>query len=349
MNKDGAPSSVHLVGSIPLTSAEEVFKKVSSTLPQRLHAIPDGETGSRYNYIGWQMARFPRETIRIHLGGLEYSGSSPPAYTLQDVAPTEYDDVAISSYADFVRLRAQGTIPGDVRFQVSLPTPFNSIQGHTRPEFHEQLEPLYEQRFRESLTRIVKEIPNEDLAIQWDLTFDVMALEYQRGRTTDLRFQAYFSPVMQGILARISRLCALIPSSVKLGFHLCYGDLRHQHFIEPVDTELLVGLANDIIQSLADTRPVDWIHMPVPKGRTDEAYFDPLKALNLRGALLYLGLVHANDESGTRERIRVARSVYIHPFGVATECGIGRTAREELDSILQICEAVTVPKAPSKL
>lgn len=73
--------------------------------------------------------------------------------------------------------------------------------------------------------------------------------------------------------------------------------------MEPVDTELLVGLANGIIQSLVEIRPVDWIHMPVPKGRTDEAYFHPLKALNLRGALLYLGLVHANDEAGTRERI----------------------------------------------
>ncbi len=349
MNQDDAPSSVLLIGSIPLTSAEEVFKKVSSALPHRLHAVPDGETGSRHNYIGWQLARFPRETIRIYLGGLEYSGPSPPAYTLQDVAPTQYDNAAISSYADFVRLRAQGHVPADVRFQVSLPTPFNSIQGHTRPEFHEQLEPLYEQRFRESLTRIVDEIPNEDLAIQWDLTFDVMALEYERGRTTDARFQAHFSPVMQGLLARISRMCALIPLSVRLGFHLCYGDLRHQHFIEPVDTELLVGLANGIVQALADTRAVDWVHMPVPKGRTDEAYFEPLKVLDLRGALLYLGVVHANDEAGTRERIRVARSVYMHPFGVATECGIGRTAREELDSILQICEAVTVPEAPFRL
>ena len=268
---------------------------------------------------------------------------------LSDIGLTEYDDVAISSYADFVKLRVQGEIQADVRFHVSLPTPFNAIQGLTRLEFHQQLEPLYEQRFRDSLTRIVDEIPNTGLAIQWDMAFEVMALEYDRGGTKDPRFQAYFSPVKEGILDRISRLCALIPPSVKLGFHLCYGDLRHQHFIEPVDTELLVDLANDIIHSLGDTRSVDWIHVPVPKNRTDEAYFDPLNGLNLRGALLYLGLVHANDEADTRERIRVARSVYKDPFGVATECGIGRTAREELSSILHISEAVTVLKAPAML
>ena len=116
------------------------------------------------------MARFPRGPGRIYLGGLlEYSGFSPSTYTLQDVETTRYDDAAISSYANFVRLRAQGDIPRDVRFQLSLCTSFNSIRGHTRPESHEQLELLYERRFCESRTRIGNEIPNEDLAIPMGL------------------------------------------------------------------------------------------------------------------------------------------------------------------------------------
>ena len=60
------------------------------------------------------MAQFPHGPGRIYLGGLlEYSGFSPPRYTLQDVETTQDDDVAISSYADFVR---QGNFSGDVRF-----------------------------------------------------------------------------------------------------------------------------------------------------------------------------------------------------------------------------------------
>ena len=50
-------------------------------------------------------------------------------------------------------------------FSYLSPNPFNSIQGHTRPEPYELLEPLYERRFYETLTRIGNEIPNEDLAI----------------------------------------------------------------------------------------------------------------------------------------------------------------------------------------
>ena len=344
-----APSGVLLVGSIPLTSTQEVFVKICSALPQRLHAIPDGETGVRYNYIGWQLDCFPRETIHTFLGGVERSEKDPDVYTIDSIQPTRYDDMAISSYDTFIRMRNEGIIPSDVRFQVSLPTPFNSIQGHVRPEFQRQLEPLYEKRFEESLRRIFEAIPAKDLAIQWDLTFDVIAWEYDRGGTKDPRFKPYFSPIKWGLLDRISRFCAMIPAEVKLAFHLCYGDLRHKHFVEPIDTTLLVDLANSITHKMGNIHPIEWFHMPVPKSRIDNSYFQPLTGLDLRGARLYLGLVHANDEKGTRKRIRTAQRIYAQPFGVATECGMGRTPTDELDSILQICRDVTLPKNASML
>src|SRR6266566_6708212 len=51
------PRSVHLVGSVPLGDAEEVFCAAGTILGGRLRRIPDGETGERINWIGWQ-ARF---------------------------------------------------------------------------------------------------------------------------------------------------------------------------------------------------------------------------------------------------------------------------------------------------
>lgn len=48
------PYGVHLVGSVPLANAEEVFRTTSSILGGRLRRIPDGETGVRSNWIGWQ-------------------------------------------------------------------------------------------------------------------------------------------------------------------------------------------------------------------------------------------------------------------------------------------------------
>lgn len=51
------PRGVHLVGSVPLGNADDVFRTATSILGGRLRCIPDGETGERINWIGWQ-ARF---------------------------------------------------------------------------------------------------------------------------------------------------------------------------------------------------------------------------------------------------------------------------------------------------
>src|ERR1700722_8285852 len=45
----------HLVGSVPLASADEVFQTASEVLGDRLERIPDGETGDRHEWIHFQM------------------------------------------------------------------------------------------------------------------------------------------------------------------------------------------------------------------------------------------------------------------------------------------------------
>ncbi|GKZ65740.1 hypothetical protein AnigIFM60653_003195 [Aspergillus niger] len=337
------PSGVLLLGSIPLSSAEEVFNKIPAALPGRLFAIPDGETGIRDNYIRWQVDCFPKETIHQFLGGTDVPADHP-GFTLDDIKPTRYDTVAFESYQTFLKLREQKVIPSGVRFQVSLPLPLNCVQGHTRAKFHAQLDPLYEQRMIESVQSIIQNIPAHDLALQWDVCFEVTALENERGRLTDPFFKPHFSPVMEGVLERIQRVSNIniIPAEIPLGFHLCYGDLGHKHFVEPEDLSLLVDLANNIHKRI-HPRPITWVHMPVPKDRDDIAYFEPLKKLELsQHARLYLGVVHAHDEEGTRRRIQTAKSV-VSDFGVATECGMGRTPAEELPSILEISRNVSSP------
>ncbi|KAK8104472.1 uncharacterized protein PG998_011505 [Apiospora kogelbergensis] len=141
-------------------------------------------------------------------------------------------------------------------------------------------------------------------------------------------------------------ICERIPKDVKVAFHLCYGDLRHKHFIEPQDTSLLVGFANALLERKAIAPRTEWIHLPVPKERTDPAYFAPLARLKrdapgLQPPRIFLGLVHANDESGTKTRIEIAEAILPFPFGMATKCGLGRTLPDEIDSILRICKEIT--------
>ena len=45
--------NVYLVGSVPMTSAGEVFEKVSAALGTRIKRLPDGETGERGDWISW--------------------------------------------------------------------------------------------------------------------------------------------------------------------------------------------------------------------------------------------------------------------------------------------------------
>ncbi|MCB0107218.1 MAG: hypothetical protein KDE53_14960 [Caldilineaceae bacterium] len=104
----------------------------------------------------------------------------------------------------------------------------------------------------------------------------------------------------------------------------------------------LVHVATGIAAGLA--RPLTWIHMPVPRDRTDAAYFAPLKQLKLDTETeLYLGLVHYTDGvAGTQQRIQAAQQVIAY-FGVATECGLGRRPAETIPDLLAIHAAVAAP------
>jgi hypothetical protein len=125
------PQGVHLVGSVPLKDAEEVFRNASSILGERLQRLPDGETGVRTNWIGWQYGFLAKSPY------LEMIPADPNDYAKlrrlrlrQAVSSDEihfdglgYADAAKSSYALFSRLKQDGTIPVSYRFQVSLSTP----------------------------------------------------------------------------------------------------------------------------------------------------------------------------------------------------------------------------------
>ena len=95
-------------------------------------------------------------------------------------------------------------------------------------------------------------------------------------------------------IGRLIHVADLVPQPVELGFHFCYGYASRKHTIEPRDTGLLVSIANALAGDAS--RPLDFLHMPVPRDRDDEAFFRPLSDLRLDSATeLYLGLIHWTD------------------------------------------------------
>ena len=170
-------------------------------------------------------------------------------------------------------------------------------------------------------------IPHEELAVQWDTAVEFGVLEGV--------FPTYIEDRHVGVVERLVRLGEGIPNDVELGYHLCYGDAGHKHFVEPADMTKLVAVANDVSRTLG--RAIQWVHMPVPRERADPAYFAPLTDLQLSAETeLYLGLLHMTDgKEGALKRLQAAQSV-LTEFGVATECGFGRRPAESIPTLLDL-------------
>jgi hypothetical protein len=312
-------ANVHFVGSVALDTPEEVFAAIGQHCGPYLKRVPDGEPGGRRLWISWQIP-----VLRANPSLAPVGEGLIPLQLAPDVAPEQvhfgelgYYREARPSYEDFVRAREAGQLPPSVRFQVSLPTPLAVVMPFCRQPDAQQILPAYERAMLREVERMCAAIPHRDLAIQWDVCIEMIQWD---GRVPTM--PAF--PGMEQVFAdTFRRLGAGVPPDVELGFHLCYGDLDGKHFVEPVDATKMVELANLIARSVS--RPITWLHMPVPIGRTDEAFFRPLTTLRLGAETeLYLGLVHAQDGlEGARRRIEAAKK-FAPRFGIASECGISR-------------------------
>lgn len=333
-------SQVHLVGSVAMDSSDEVFTRVSEQLGPHMCRIPDGETGERSKWILFQRAMLAEhpamevDTTVPEFALRQWDGEvmrSIPLLRLKADAdldtlefPTGYAEAAIESYAVFAAKRDAGIVPRHVRFLVCLPTPTATGYMYVSHKAHAEFHPVYERSLKLALAEIEAHIPHADLAIQIDVCQEVLLFEgYFEHRPDDYKEQVF---------ATLSRLSAAVPDDVQLGFHLCYGSPFDAPLKRPKDMSVLVEIANGIAGAAG--RRVDFMHIPVPQGRSEAAFFAPLRNLKLApGTRVYLGLVLQGDPDGDQARIRVAKT-YLDDFGIATECGWGRTARENVQGLI---------------
>lgn len=124
--------------------------------------------------------------------------------------------------------------------------------------------------------------------------------------------------------------------------------MEHRHWKEPESLQVITERGLAIFNQ--SVRAINYFHAPVPLSVMDklDAYFAPLTQLipkfKEHGTELYLGLVHYHDLEGTQTRIDAAKKAFgDFEFGVATECGWGRTPEAEIESILAISRSVSEP------
>jgi hypothetical protein len=331
---------IHLVGSVPLADSAAVFRTVAEGAGAHLHRLPDGETGTRINWVRFiqeQLAARPDMEVDPAVPPIkwvQWDGKHlrdihrlrfKPGTNLSKVAfATGYADMAIESYAVFDRLQVAGVIPPETRFLVCMATSlapgYNYISPNSRADFVR----LFNDHLIGEVTKIARHIPHDRLAVQWDVCQEVLMWENYYG--------AQHSGWRDEIIDVQKRLGEAVPAGAQLGYHLCYGSPADEHLLMPKDMGVMVDMTNDIVEAVQ--RPIEFFHLPVPKDRSDDAFFAPLDRLDLGSYTeLHVGLVHLGDDVGDVRRLDAARR-HARVDGVGTECGWGRKNPEQIPALL---------------
>jgi hypothetical protein len=137
------------------------------------------------------------------------------------------------------------------------------------PEEFARVEPAYLARLKEEVAEIAAAIPHDELAIQWELVAEMILAEglLPPGLAMD----------RAGMVDRVVALADSVPADIETGYHLCYGDFQHKHWKDPEDSAVMVDLANTLVARAH--RPIQWMHLPIPKSWTEPRQFAGLQDL----------------------------------------------------------------------
>ena len=334
---------VLLVGSIPLDTAEEVFRSFGGPLGSSLNAMPDGEVGPRRHWISrihYQVLSghpeleavrrpqpengverlFPRNAADSWLfkvkDGVERVRFGDPGWRLG------YARDAINSYFVFKTLREQGVLPKHLRFQVSLPSVNSALPPRIfpNPPTSRRSGPASPMRSRPSSARIVS-----------------------RFRTTIWRSNGIARPRCRTPMGRSQAIPPRARSSATSSSSASSRRSFPRRSCSAITSASARSAAGRVSHPPICPRrlrlPMRWSKRRAGAStgftfrcsRRRDAFFAPLKELRPRGARVYLGVIHHMD--GFKERIALARK-YLPEFGLAAYCGFGRIPPADMPAVL---------------
>ncbi len=343
---------VHLVGSVPLDSVEDVLRVCAGGLGSLVSSYPDGEVGQRKYWTFY----LPTRTYSVHpdLEAVNAPADGQVRQPTRDASQKEwneswwtfklrpgvtqltfdslhYAEEATRSFEIFRRLRAAGDIPAGSRFQVCLPATGSAVMGFfARPEDWPVVYDAYRRAIRAEVSQIVAAIPHEDLVIQWDIASEVRDILAGDKPLLPWSPQTSLEEKWQRHLGDMNQLSGDIPEDVVLGYHFCFGTWGGWPKSDAPDMTVCVRLANEAV--IRAGRRVDYVHMPVMPN-ADDAFFAPMQALAIGSTRPYLGIVLDDGLDAFERRARAANQ-YLSDFGIASYCGWGREDPSRVPSIL---------------
>src|SRR5437762_1260447 len=101
-----------------------------------------------------------------------------------------------------------------------MPTPLANATAWIQfdPQFPALFE-RYTQAMLDELDALLAAIPHEHLAIQWDVCFEVLMFEGWMPMPAGVDRQT--------ITDHLVRISNVVPPTVELGYHFCFGDFGH--------------------------------------------------------------------------------------------------------------------------
>ncbi|GAB4585921.1 hypothetical protein [Nocardia sp. IFM 10818] len=318
---------VHLCGSLPFATTRDAFRWIHDEFGSRVHRVPD-ETGVRAGFIFTQRPFFtgnpafePAEPEPGQLIPLTCVRLRPGVTAAQvRFEPFGYPAAAKASYAAFKRAEQDGTLPAGAKFLFPIPSPLTPVGIFVATDSQVRTLPAYEAQLRASVEEILDALPHSELAIQWDVPVEVVTWEGMLPNALGSNAR---------ILESMVRIGSWIPDDVELGYHLCYGNSESFAHPSAPSSACLAEIWSGLRENL--DRRIDFVHLSIPLEWRSAEHYHPLAAVTFDpGTELYLGLVHHQDGlAGARQRADAAARVLHHPFGISTECGMGRYGSQE--------------------
>jgi hypothetical protein len=350
-----ADARVVLVGSLPFSNAEETFRAAGKSLDGYIGWIPDGEFGERKLWTPMlpEFVYSKQSDLDETLVPPNRTVQAPPAvagppptdmdgywnFRIKPGRQLRFDDLlygqfAVDSYGVFRRLREEGVIPADVRFQVSLPSAHSAIDpcfedASQWPEAYD----AYVDGMKREIAKLLEVAPVHDLVFQWDCANEIVdlgmgeanAMKWYPKLSVDEKFDRH--------VAQLAALGDAIPDDALLGFHWCYGTWGGWPSVAMDDLDVCVRFSNEAVRRV--NRHVDYVHMPVLQ-EPAETFFAPLSRLEIGDTKVFLGMIHHTDGIGDYRRRRDLARKYLPEFGIASVCGYGRVKPDEIRGILDL-------------
>lgn len=329
----------HLVGSIPADNAEAAMMVVIDTLAERLHWVPDGETGERRNWVMHiveGLRSHPDLEVKRAGDWSDYSRTLTFRVRRGHILPASSLD--FGHVADFrlgfEAFQSLKTRTGrhDLVYQVGIPGDFDMaglVLGPIGAMRHRRA-------FHEATVAEIAEIyavAGREVVFQIEVPFELVLVT---------RAPKPVRPLLAKWLgSRVSALARHSPPGARFGVHLCLGDMNHKAIIEMRDLSPVVALANAVSASWPKARELAFIHAPFsgashpPPGNA--AFYTPLAHLKIPSTTRFIaGMAHVGQPLADQRRLlELVERLAGRQVDLSAACGLGRLSREDAGESMQ--------------